>query len=55
MKYDTNLIEEAKGWMLDCGADRIYVRDLPHEQVYRIIQKHYEGGWSQFVSDGVPL
>lgn len=55
MKYDADLIEEAKGWMLDCGADRTYVRGLSQEQVYRTIQKHYEGGWAQFVWDGIPL
>lgn len=55
MKYDSDLIEEAKGWMLDCGADRTLVRGLTAEGVYRIIEKKYEGGWSQFVSDGVPM
>jgi len=52
---EAQLIAEARGWIADCTwADDVNVKALSTEQVKRGIQRHYDGGWAQFVKDGAP-
>ena len=47
-------IREARGWIADCGwpdMTRTAVRRLTAAQVVAGVQRHYCGGWAQFVSD----
>lgn len=47
-------IAEARGWIADCTWRELEEDDVPElttEQVIKGIQRHYDGGWSQFVAD----
>lgn len=54
MNFDTALMTEARGWLLDCGADPDLVDEATDLAVHREVDRHYEGGWPQFVADGEP-
>ena len=46
------LISEARSWLADCGwADEPDFAAMTDEQIRRGVQRHYDGGWAQFVSD----
>lgn len=38
------LMDEARGWLADCGS----TRDRTDDEVKRTIEKHYLGGWEEF-------
>jgi len=47
-------LREARAWILDCvwgDLDESDVADLSGEQIVRGVQRHYEGGWAQFLAD----
>ena len=52
---DAALDAEARAWLLDCSADPDYVAGLTADQVRRIVDRYYCGGWSAFVADGSEL
>ena len=50
------LIRQAKDWIADCEwADILCQSDIDSlrpESVFASVQKHYSGGWEQFIKDG---
>ena len=46
-----DLINEARNWIADAFSD-VDVEDLTDAEVCRGVQRHYCGGWAQFVRDG---
>ena len=55
VEYSAELVESARGWILDCvwgDLDEDEIRSLPATTVMRGIEKHYEGGIVQFIEDG---
>ena len=46
-----DLITEARDWIDDAFSD-VDAYALTDAEVRRGVERHYEGGWSQFVSDG---
>lgn len=46
---DTIVIREARFWLLDCDADPDAVREATDYEVYREVERHFEGGWGEFV------
>lgn len=46
---DTIVIREARFWLLDCDADAVAVREASDFEVYREVERQFEGGWSEFV------
>lgn len=52
---DSALIEQARTWVKDClwaDIEEEDVDELPAEVVRRGVERHYAGGWAQFVEDG---
>jgi len=48
--------EQAKAWLLDCdwaegGEAQEYIRCLNHVGVVAAVERHYEGGYEQFLAD----
>ena len=53
LKMDT--LEQARVWISECVWADVDGPDIPRlsdRQVYAGINRHYAGGWAQFVSDG---
>ena len=53
LKMDT--LEQARVWISECVWGDIDGDDIPRlsdAQVHAGINRHYAGGWAQFVSDG---
>jgi hypothetical protein len=48
------VMQDARNWVSDCTwrEDPEDLESLSDEQVRRGINKHYAGGWDQFVEDG---
>lgn len=47
MKHLDNLVvREARYWLLDCGADPDDVATATDYEVYREVERQYEGGWA---------
>jgi hypothetical protein len=46
---DNLVVREARYWLLDCGADPDDVATASDYEVYREVERQYEGGWSEFV------
>ena len=45
-------LAEARAWIADCQwADDIDADSLTPRQVYAGIERHYDGGWTQFIRD----
>jgi hypothetical protein len=46
-------IKEAKAWICDCSwlDEAEDLKDLTDEEVRRGIDRHYEGGWTQFIAN----
>lgn len=42
------IYEEARYWLLDCGADPSDVADATDESVKQEVERHFEGGWNAF-------
>ncbi len=45
------LLGEARDWIADCFSD-VDAYALTDAEVQRGVERHYEGGWCQFVKDG---
>ena len=50
---EAELLREARAWMLDCvwEEEPEELRRLPDNAVIRGVSRHYDGGWSGFVTD----
>jgi hypothetical protein len=48
---DAKLIEAARCWLLECGADEDDVADATDARIVREVSRQYDGGWSAFVVD----
>ena len=53
-------VEEARAWLLDCewaeGEDaRETIRLLNHVGIVSAVERHYEGGWLEFLKNGALL
>lgn len=49
--HDVDLAE-ARAWIADCTwAEDIDTDELTARQVYAGIERHYDGGWPQFIRD----
>lgn len=46
-----DLISEARDWIADAFSD-VDASELSDTDVYFGVQRHYDGGWAQFVADG---
>jgi hypothetical protein len=44
-------LDEARGWLLDCGADEDDVENATDSAITREIARQYEGGTAAFVRD----
>jgi hypothetical protein len=46
-------INEARSWIRDCSwLDKAEdLKDLTDEEVRRGIDRHYDGGWTQFIAN----
>jgi hypothetical protein len=44
-------VQEARAWLLDCGAPTDLVDDATDESIKREVERQYEGGWNQFLAD----
>ena len=52
---DAPTLEQARVWISECVWADVDGPDIPRlsdRQVYAGINRHYAGGWAQFVSDG---
>ena len=52
---DAPTLEQARVWVSECVWADVDGPDIPRlsdRQVYAGINRHYAGGWAQFVSDG---
>lgn len=49
------LVREARDWLLDCGAPPDLVEDASPIMIRREVNRQYNGGWSQFLLDSVPV
>lgn len=50
---DAELNTGARDWVTDCmwKEDPEYLEDLTDEEIRRGVNRHYDGGWQQFVQD----
>jgi hypothetical protein len=46
-------MDEARAWVADCewGEDAATLAALPDAAVRRGVDRHYAGGWAQFLAD----
>ena len=49
------IVEEARGWLLDCGMDAYDVVTATDRKVLAIVDFHYEGGLVAFLMDSGEL
>jgi hypothetical protein len=49
------VLNEARGWLADCGYENAAPASLTNAQVQAAVNKHYAGGWDAFVLDTRPL
>ena len=54
--YVCTLYDEARAWIADCQWSEDFtpedIASLSVDEIVRGINRHYGGGWSQFVRDG---
>ena len=48
---EAELIDLAREWLLDCGADEDLVMDATDKEVRSEVHLKYDRGWSGFVMD----
>jgi hypothetical protein len=53
LKLSCDLLAEARAWINDCQWDDLAsAGSLTDGQVVAGVDRHYVGGWAQFVKDG---
>lgn len=55
MKAAPAIVEEARGWLLDCGIDAYEVVTATDRRVLAIVDYYYEGGLAAFLADAGEL
>lgn len=51
-KISTMEYMTAVGWIVDTfPGQEVEATHLTPQQAYRVVQRHYDGGWKQFLSD----
>ena len=47
--YGKGIWEEARGWLMDCGADPEDVEAWSDGYVKRLVERHHFDGWKGFL------
>lgn len=48
---DKQIIDIARGWVMDCVDDPENVLSAPDKDVRRYVEQFYEGGWEAFLEE----
>ena len=52
-KYNAQHMLEARGWIADCSwrIEPEDLEELTEQEVIKVVDRHYYGGWKQFCRD----